>query len=148
MIVDSCVLLDILLEQRDGPASARALNHLQQQGTLLLINPIIYAEIGVFFQRRGHKQCHLDDFVKLTGLAYRDIGREIWWAAAALAANKSRARRERILPDYAIAAHAIAAGGLLTRDDGFRIFMKQGLHLVHPLTLIVALDCSRETAVV
>ncbi len=135
ILVDSCVLLDILLGQREAQRSAATLNRLQEQGTSLFINHVIYAELAVFFKRQGRSRTQLDDFLRLTGLQVRPTGCAPCWQAAELAVRSGRKRCDRILPDFLIAADAIAIGTLLTRDRGFAPFRRFGLRLLQPSSM-------------
>lgn len=114
-LVDSNVLLDVLTEDAKWYSwSAQALETAANRG-LLAINPIIYAEVSIGFQRIEE----LDDalppqsFHRLT----------LPWEAGFLAGKCFLAYRSRggakqsPLPDFYIGAHASVAGlKLLTRD--------------------------------
>ena len=115
VLVDSSVLLDVLTGDRQWAAwSSRMLVRLLDQGSLA-INPIIYAEVSVGFDRIED----LDD-----ALAPGLLGRvPLPWDAAFLAGRcflaykKRRGERRSPLPDFYIGAHAAVAGmALLTRD--------------------------------
>ena len=114
-LVDSNVLLDVLTEDAEWYAwSARALE-LQANRTVLAINPIIYSEVSVGFQRIEE----LD-----AALPPKSIHRlALPWEAGFLAGKCFLAYRARggarrsPLPDFYIGAHASVAGmTLLTRD--------------------------------
>lgn len=114
-LVDSNVLLDILTEDATWwswsmDALARAADH-----GVLVINPLIYAEIAPRFSRVED----LDDALDVR-VFRRDA---LPWSAAFLAAKahliyRSRGgRRSTTLPDFFIGAHAAVTGmRLLTRD--------------------------------
>ena len=115
MLVDSSVLLDVMTEDRRWYAwSSGALERCADEGELA-INPIIYAEISIRFERIEE----LDD-----ALPESDFRRlPLPWEAAFLA-GKSYVRyrrrggaRRAPLPDFYIGAHAAVSGlALLTRD--------------------------------
>ncbi len=117
-LVDSNVLLDVLTED---PAwfewSARALER-QGDRSVLVINPLIYAEISVRFSRIED----LDDAVPVE-LFRRD---PLPWQSGFLARKCfSRYRtggggRRSPLPDFYIGAHAAVMGMTLLTRDGAR----------------------------
>ena len=115
VLVDSNVLLDVLTEDPTwGMWSEEALAHCADTG-LLVINPIIYAEVSVRFGR-------IEDLEEaLPPTVFQRI--PLPWEAAFLAGKSFLAYRKRggrkrsPLPDFYIGAHAAVAGmTLLTRD--------------------------------
>lgn len=114
-LVDSNVILDIMTEDRDWSEwSASALQR-QADRSILVINPLVYAEVSIRFERIED----LDDALPPT-LFRRD---PLPWEAAFLAGKSFVAYRRRggarhaPLPDFYIGAHAAVAGmALLTRD--------------------------------
>jgi predicted nucleic acid-binding protein len=114
-LVDSSVLLDVLTEDAEwldwsGAALARAAD----KGRLL-INPLVYAEVSVGFDRIEELDAALDPaaFVR----------RPLPWEAGFLAGKvflqyrRAGGARRSPLPDFYIAAHAALEGLiLLTRD--------------------------------
>ena len=115
VLVDSNVLLDIMTEDERWFAwSARALAEAAETGRLV-INPMIYAEISVRFERIED----LEDAAPASNFEREAIPYE----AAFLAGKVFAAYRRRggvktsPLPDFFIGAHAAIAGyRLLTRD--------------------------------
>jgi len=114
-LVDSNILLDVLTEDPEWfDWSAGELERLGDR-SVLVINPLIYAEVSVRFSRIEE----LDDAVP-DGLIRRDA---LPWQAGFLAGKcfslyRARGGRRRSpLPDFYIGAHAAVAGmALLTRD--------------------------------
>jgi predicted nucleic acid-binding protein len=114
-LVDSSVLLDVLTDDPVwGERSSAALARAADAGRLA-INPIVYAEVSVGFERVEELEAALPEHV-FTRLP-------LPWAAGFLAgkcfARYRRAGGERRspLPDFYIGAHAAVAGlSLLTRD--------------------------------
>jgi len=115
VLVDSSVLLDVMTEDRRWHAwSSDALERCADEGELA-INPIIYAEVSIRFERIEE----LDD--ALPDSEFRRL--PLPWEAAFLA-GKSYVRyrrrggaRRAPLPDFYIGAHAAVSGlALLTRD--------------------------------
>jgi hypothetical protein len=115
ILVDSNVILDILtVDKKWFPWSSESLIHCAEQN-VLVINPIIYAEVSIRFDRIED----LED-VLATSLFRRD---PLPWEAAFLAGKcflsyrKKGGRKRSPLPDFFIGAHAlIAEMPLLTRD--------------------------------
>lgn len=114
-LVDTNVLLDVLTADATWEAwSASALAIAFDRGTVI-INPIVYAEVSVGFDRIED----LDDALPPT-LVHREA---LPWQAgfvagkAFLAYRRRGGRRNTPLPDFYIGAHAaVADHRLLTRD--------------------------------
>ena len=114
ILVDSNVILDILTEDKEWfPWSSETLAFYAEQNELV-INPIIYAEVSIRFER-------IEDLEEVLSPSYfrRD---PIPWEAAFLAGKcflvycRRGGRRRSPLPDFFIGAHAAVAGiPLLTR---------------------------------
>lgn len=131
VLVDSNVLLDILTEDSEWSAwSEEALAECAERSALA-INPLIYAEVSIRFERIEDLEDALpeEDFLRLP----------LPWEAAFLAGKCFvRYRRRRgagrsPLPDFYIGAHAAVAGlVLLTRDAArYRTYFP-GLEIVAP----------------
>lgn len=114
-LVDSCVLLDVALDDpKWGAWSEEALAKAADEGPLV-INPVIYAEVSVGYDAVEDLDAFLppEDYQRLA-LPY----------AAGFLAGKAFARYRRAggtkrspLPDFYIGAHAAVSGyRLLTRD--------------------------------
>ena len=133
VLVDSNVLLDVMTEDaRWFGWSAAALAELAESEQLL-INPIIYAEVSVRFDRIEELEAALPaSLIERAPLP---------WEAAFLAGKcflKYRRKggvRRSPMPDFYIGAHAAVAGlALLTRDPTrYRTYFP-GLRLISPRT--------------
>lgn len=114
-LVDSNVLLDILTEDRTWfEWSSGALARSAEQGPLA-INPLIYAEVSIGFDRIEDLDEALDSSIFQR--------RPLPWEAAFLAGKSFLRYRRRgstrssTLPDFYIGAHALVEGlTLVTRD--------------------------------
>ena len=115
ILVDSNVILDVATEDpRWFGWSCRQLEELAERHTLI-INPIIYAEVSVGFERIEHLDATLPtDFFRCEPLP---------WEAGFLAGKcflryrRSSGANRSPLPDFFIGAHAAVRGmALLTRD--------------------------------
>ena len=115
ILVDSNVILDIVTEDKKWFLwSSQALAKYAETHTLV-VNPIIYAEVSVGFDR-------IEDVEEVLPSAFfrRD---PIPWEAVFLAAKcfiayrRRRGKKDSTLPDFFIGAHAAVVGiPLLTRD--------------------------------
>ena len=115
MLVDSNVLLDVFTESPDWFEWSSTALAQAADGNRLAINPIVYAELSVRFDRIEE----LDAAVPDTVFARLPLP----WAAAFLAGKcflryrRAGGERRSPLPDFYIGAHAAVAGmPLLTRD--------------------------------
>jgi hypothetical protein len=138
ILVDSNVILDIVTEDKKWVTwSSRALDH-YAENHILVINPIIYAEVSVSFER-------IEDLEEVLSPAYfrRD---QLPWEAGFLAGKCFRDYHRKggdnrsPLPDFFIGAHAlIAEFSLLTRDIArYRTYFPK-LNLISP-----GLDSNKE----
>ena len=114
-LVDSNVLLDLFTEDRAWLAWSQAALAAAFDVGPVLINPIIYAEVSVGFERIEELEDALPAQIERENLP---------WEAAFLAGKcflEYRGRggeRRSPLPDFYIGAHAVVTGrALLTRDS-------------------------------
>ena len=118
ILADSNVLLDVITGDRQwGRWSQSALDEWSQRGPIL-INPIIYAELAPQFPEKRL----LDETMKTLGIRVVLLDLESAYAAGAKWKKHLEAggRRDRVLADFLIGAHAERiAQRLLTRDRGF-----------------------------
>jgi predicted nucleic acid-binding protein len=131
VLIDSNVLLDVLTDDpRWSPWSADALAD-QAERDVLAINPIIYAEVSIGFDRIEE----LD--AALPAATFHRL--PLPWEAAFLAGKcyltyrKRGGTRTAPLPDFYIGAHASVAGmAVLTRDAArYRTYFPK-LRLINP----------------
>ncbi|CAN5218334.1 type II toxin-antitoxin system VapC family toxin [soil metagenome] len=131
VLVDADVLLDVLTDDpawadRSGAALARVADDAR-----LAINPIVYAEVSIGFERIEE----LDEALPTATF----VRVALPWAAAFLAGKcflqyrRAGGARRSPLPDFYIGAHAAVAGvPLLTRDEGrYRTYLPR-LALITP----------------
>ncbi len=117
-LVDTNVLLDVVgADEKFGASSKACLARCAIDG-VLVINPVVYAEVGAF----------IDSVEELDGLLPQSLFHRaaMPWEASYLAGRalrRYRARggnRNRVLADFLIGAHAVVAGmTLITRDRGY-----------------------------
>ena len=122
-LVDTTVLLDVIgADERFGPASRDCLTRCATAGALV-INPVIYAEVGAVIET-------IEDLDQLLpkSLFRRD---SLPWEAAFLAGRVFRryrrrgGSRSRVLADFLIGAHASTEElTLISRDQGYASYFK------------------------
>ncbi|MEX1203900.1 MAG: type II toxin-antitoxin system VapC family toxin [Dongiaceae bacterium] len=117
ILVDTNVLLDLVTDAPEwADWSQRQLETWALRGPLL-INPVIYAETSVGFERIEELEAVLSE----TGIAMAEIPRPaLFLAGKAFRAYKRKGgSRTGVLPDFFIGAHAaVARLPLLSRDVG------------------------------
>lgn len=115
VLVDSNVLLDVLIEDPVWNAWSEAALADCADRFLLVINPIIYAEVSVGFARVED----VDSALPTSAFQRVPLPFEAAFLAGKsfLASRKRGGRRRTPLPDFYIGAHAAVTGmALLTRD--------------------------------
>ena len=114
VLVDSNVLIDVLTQDAKwGEWSEAALQKAARESQLV-INPVIYAEISIGWDRVELDRIFSDDVFRREPIPYAAA----FLAGKAFAAYRRRGGARRSpLPDFFIGAHAAVAGyRLLTRD--------------------------------
>jgi len=117
ILIDSNILLDIFTEDQNWYEWSSATLAEYAEHALLYINPIIYSEISVGFERIEDLENALpSDYIQRDELPYE---------AAFLAGKcflkyrKAGGTKRSPLPDFYIGAHAAVKGwSLITRDKG------------------------------
>lgn len=115
VLVDSNVILDVLTEDPTWYEWSAAALELHAGATVLVLNPIIYAEVSIRFERIEELE---------EALPSEDFRRDpLPWEAAFLAGKafvtyrRQGGARKAPLPDFYIGAHAaVREMALLTRD--------------------------------
>jgi predicted nucleic acid-binding protein len=116
--VDTNVLLDVFgADPRFGTRSARALRNCIVEGGLIACD-VVWAETAAWFEAPADAEAALArlriDFSPIDAPSALATG-QAWRAYRRAGGN-----RERVIADFAIGAHAMAAADrLLTRDRGF-----------------------------
>ncbi len=116
--VDTSVLLDVLADDPKHAAPSEALLARAWQQGSLIISPVVYAELAP--HARDRRQ--LDSWLGQCGIRVTALTAEHGHIAglAHAAYRKAGGKRERVLADFLIGAHALhEAIRLLTRDRGF-----------------------------
>ena len=116
--VDTSVLLDVFLpDDKHGPRSREWLRNAYDRGAILVCD-VVYAELVPAFQNRAS----LEDALKRISVTISPINTAFAYEAGArwLQYRRAGGRRNRIIADFLIGAHAVAtADAFLTRDRGF-----------------------------
>jgi predicted nucleic acid-binding protein len=117
ILIDSCVVTDLAAPDSAWfEWSASTLEKLDRDNTLV-INPIIYAECSVGFERIEDVEALFEHL----GFAMRPLPKEALFLAgnAFLQYCRRQGRKGNVLPDFFIGAHAAVAGyRLISRDKG------------------------------
>lgn len=128
-LVDANVLIDVLTEDAAWYSwSSDKLSEAADQGEVI-INPIIYAEVSLCFDRIEDLDEALADF------NWQPLNRPSAFLAARcfLRYRRSGGTKVQVLPDFLIGAHAAVEGWtLLTRDVGRFATYFPKLNIVHP----------------
>lgn len=132
VLVDSNILLDIFTESsRWLPWSSAALERAANESRLV-VNPVIYAEVSIRFERIEE----LDEALPATMFERENIPYEAAFLAgkAFLAYRKRSGTKVSPLPDFFIGAHAAIRGyTVLTRDiSRYRTYFPK-LSLISPV---------------
>jgi predicted nucleic acid-binding protein len=131
VLVDSNVILDVFTSDPEWMGWSESVLERHAETSVLVVNPIVYAEIAAGFERREDLDAALpvDRF-------RRD---PLPWDAAYLAGQcfvkyrRSGGQKRSPLPDFYIGAHAAVSGmALITRDASrYRTYFP-GLALIAP----------------
>ena len=128
--VDTNVLLDVFLpDPKWGQKSKIRLEQSFNQGSLI-INEIIYSELTPQFSSKAL----LDDVLKTLSIRIVSLDLKAAYHAGRIWKNyrKAGGKRNRILADFLIGAHAeIEAEQLLTRDRGFYKKYFSDIHVIY-----------------
>lgn len=117
-LIDSVILFDIFLsDPKYGIASKEMLQKVMAKGKLQ-INEIIYSELSYHFP----KKLLLDQILDELNIDFEYLSKDSCYTAAQIFKHYRHqgGKRDKILPDFLIAAHGYHhCDYLLTRDRGF-----------------------------
>lgn len=115
VLVDSNVILDVFLDDPDWADWSEMMLNQYSASEILYINPIIYTEISISFNRIEE----LDAAITMAGFQILEIPKEALFLAgkAFLQYRRNQGTKTSTLPDFFIGAQAAVLGiDLLTRD--------------------------------
>jgi predicted nucleic acid-binding protein len=117
ILVDSNVLLDVVEDDPRWADWSQAQLEAASLNDRLAINPVIYSELSIAFERVEE----LEQLISDAALAVEDIPREALFLAgkAFVQYRRRKGTKQGVLPDFYIGAHAaVMQWPLLTRDAG------------------------------
>lgn len=130
-LVDSNILIDIFgADAKFGSASAKALKKCMDEGAVHACE-IVWVEVGVLFPNQqafmGAMETLNIEFSAINQLTVNEAVKA--WQLY----RKAEGKRERVVADFLIGAHALTQGNrLLTRDKGFHRHYFAGLNILDP----------------
>lgn len=130
--LDSMVLIDLFQEEPEWASrAATAIDRAIRSGRVVACD-IVWAEVAGRFASTDLMTQAMDDL----GVEFDEIGQASATTAGRLWRNFRQAggaRRDRIVPDFLVGAHALdRADVLLTRDRGFYRRYFKGLRILEP----------------
>jgi predicted nucleic acid-binding protein len=129
--IDTNVILDVLIPNEAFRfLSAKAMEDSAAEGSLVVCGPA-YAELCCNFN--SQREC--DGFLQENGILVQQLTRQSYFLASRAWWNyrKSGGKRERILPDFMIGAHAtMQASRLPSRDGDFYAIRFPKLIVIDP----------------
>ena len=115
--IDTSILLDVFVDSEKADQSEACLIQAYERGSLI-IAPVVYAELVP----QAPSQNELDRWLSAAGIQVVPFTKDHAFNAGMAhgAYRKAGGKRDRILADFMIGAHALSeANTLLTRDRGF-----------------------------
>ena len=131
LLVDTNVVLDVIENDPEWAAWSQAQLDSAALKDILIINPVIYAELSLAFRRIEE----LEGMLKKAGLRVEPLPREALFLAAKvfLRYRRKGGAKTGVLPDFFIGAHAAVLDlPLLTRDTARYETYFPGLKLISP----------------
>lgn len=129
--VDSSILIDVLKKDpKFWEASLQILHKARVQG-IIIACPIVWAEVAAFFEDARQMQSAFTE----AGISSDNFNPDCAELAGKLwrKYRQQGGKREHIVADFLIAAHAqVRCGRLLTRDRGFYRRYFQELQIIEP----------------
>ncbi|MCP5099074.1 MAG: PIN domain-containing protein [Chloroflexi bacterium] len=115
LLVDSNIILDIFLDDPNWAAWSEATLTQYGNDNPLFINPIVYTEISIGFNRIEE----LENAIEMAGFQILEMPKEALFLAGKvfLQYRRNKGTKSSPLPDFLIGAHAaVSQMSLITRD--------------------------------
>lgn len=131
VLIDSNILIDIFSDNSAWGDWSRDQLTLLSSSTLLFINPIVYSEISIGFERIEE----LEECLAVLPLRMAEIPEAALFLAgkAFLQYRRNKGTKDSTLPDFFIGAHAaVNDWGIITRDAKRMSYYYPGLRIISP----------------
>ncbi|MGI2026839.1 type II toxin-antitoxin system VapC family toxin [Endozoicomonas acroporae] len=133
ILIDSCVLLDLLTNDKNWADWSENILEQYSQSNSLFINSMVYTEISIGFKTIEE----IDETLTEMGIKVLEMPREALFLAGKvfLQYRKNKGNKTSPLPDFFIGAHALTSNfQLITRDNGKFTSYFPTLRLITPGT--------------
>ena len=131
VLIDSNILIDIFSNDKEWGDWSRDQLTILANTTMLYINPIVYSEISIGFERIEE----LDECLSILPLSYQELPRDALFLAGKAFLRYRRKNGNKIspLPDFYIGAHAaVKEWQVITRDPNRMAYYFPTIRILSP----------------
>ncbi len=131
VLIDSNILIDIFTDNPDWADWSRDQLTMLSASTILYINPIVYSEISIGFDKIEE----LDECLAVLPIRYTELPGEALFLAgkAFLKYRRKQGSKSSTLPDFFIGAHAAVNGWrIITRDEKRMAYYFPTVEIISP----------------
>ena len=131
VLIDSNILIDIFSNDKEWGDWSRDQLTVLANTTRLYINPIVYSEISIGFERIEE----LDECLSILPLSYQELPRDALFLAgkAFLRYRRKNGNKFSPLPDFYIGAHAaVKEWQVITRDPNRMAYYFPTIRILSP----------------